>query len=141
MGRPGCGPGRAPVRRRPPCDRQTSPVSRPCCAAAPRPQPSLHSRPRSRWARTKAPDQGESSSGLIGSRATWWQAHGAFFDAGTDPALPAVFLIHWNHETAKDWTKSSTIEQHYNCQGHPRTKKLGKEDGPNAGIYKVAASP
>ena len=73
--------------------------------------------------------------------ATWWQKHKGFFYAGTDPSLPAVFLIHGNHNSAKDWTKPSHLEQHYDYRDHPGKKRIGKKSAPNAGIYKVAASP
>lgn len=73
--------------------------------------------------------------------ASWWSRHGGFFHAGADPSLPAVLLIHGNHESATNWTDPARMEQHYDYRRHPGAKKLGKKSVPNAGIYKVSASP
>lgn len=72
---------------------------------------------------------------------SWWLKHKGFFHKGIDPSLPSVFLIHGNHNSAKDWTKPSTLEQHYDYRDHPGQKRIGEKNAPNAGIYKVAASP
>ncbi|HEY7728062.1 MAG TPA: hypothetical protein VID50_06370 [Candidatus Eisenbacteria bacterium] len=78
---------------------------------------------------------------ILPQAGAWWQQHGGFFHAGTDRSLPAVFLIHANHQSARDWTEPSNIQQHYAYRSSPGTKSLGKKSVPNAGVYKVAASP
>lgn len=74
----------------------------------------------------------------------WWRNHGGGgrIACGADPARPVVLLFHGLHQDAQTWTAPSHVEYAYDARRQPSDERIGStHDKPNAGVYKVGASP
>lgn len=71
---------------------------------------------------------------------SWWSQNGGRFQAGTIPTLPAILLIHGNHESAADWTQPSHMDYNYDYRNAPSPRSLGSKSYPGTGIFKVGRS-
>ena len=74
----------------------------------------------------------------------WWRGHGegGRIACASDPTAPAVLLFHGLHQDVNTWTAPSNVGYSYDYRRDPGTDRVGDEhDGPNAGVYKVGASP
>jgi hypothetical protein len=79
------------------------------------------------------------SRGCPAAVRIWWQnlGEGGRIACATDPARPAVLLVHGLHQEARTWTAPSYVEFSYDYRKAPAAKTVS---GPNAGIYKVGKS-
>src|SRR3954471_24505777 len=73
--------------------------------------------------------------------STWQFQHNWQLAPASDPAQPAVLLVHGLGGSASDWTRPSGSPYLFDFQHTPAFHRVGDDhDSPNAGVYKVGPS-
>ncbi len=73
----------------------------------------------------------------------WWRQHGSGgrIVCGSDPARPAILLVHGLHQDAQSWTAPSSLQFAYDYRKTPNEKRIGStHNSGNSGFYAVTTS-